>query len=404
MTRQRRWFGLLGLMAAMAMVAAACSSSSDDTTTTAAAAETTTTAAAMSADGLTFGMILVGPENDHGWSQAHFEAGTYLEEKTGATMISLDSVNPSDRPETSVEQVVDDMIEQGAGLIFATSNDMRDGIEAAAAAHPDVPMIWSSGDNAWEEGEAYRADLPNLGNIMGKMTYGKMIAGCAAALTSETRRLASAQYLGAQYCWEEAGNDVADLNVAVNWIGFWFNIPGVTLDPTEVTNAFFDGGRDVVVSGIDTTEALVVAGQRADAGEAVWAIPYDFVGACSEAPEACLGVPYFNWGPAYLGVVESVIADSFSADFQWIPPDWTDINNRDTSMIGWITGDGLESEAGPVLDEFITGLGDGSINLFVGPLNYQDGSVFLEDGEVGTDLQIWYMKQLLEGMEGASSA
>jgi len=419
MTRRRRWFGLLGLMAAFAMIAAACSDSSDDTTTTAAtAAETTTTAAAMSGEGLTFGMILVGPENDRGWSQAHFEAGQYVEEKTGATMISLDSVNPSDRPETSVEQVVDDMIEQGASLIFATSDDMRDGIEAAAAAHPDVPMIWSSGDNAWEEGEAYRADLPNLGNIMGKMTYGKMIAGCAAALTSETgnigylgplindetRRLASALYLGAQYCWEEAGKDLADLNVAVSWIGFWFNIPGVTLDPTEVTNAFFDGGADVVVSGIDTTEALVVAGQRADAGEAVWAIPYDFVGACSEAPDVCLGVPYFNWGPSYLNVAESVLADSFTADFQWIPPDWTDINNRDTSMIGWISGDGLATEAGTVLDAFVTGLGDGSINLFVGPLNYQDGSVFLEDGEVGTDPQIWYMKQLLEGMEGASSA
>jgi hypothetical protein len=29
-------------------------------------------------------------------------------------------------------------------------------------------------------GESYRADLTNLGNIMGRMEYGKMIAGCAA--------------------------------------------------------------------------------------------------------------------------------------------------------------------------------------------------------------------------------
>ena len=256
MRRPRRMFGLVALLMVMAMIAAACSDSSDDTTTTAAGGddttttaaggEETTTTAAMSGEGSTFGMILVGPENDHGWSQAHFEAGKYIEENTGATMISLDTVNPSDRPETSVEQVVDDMIEQGASLIFATSDDMRDGIEAAAAAHPDVPMVWSSGDSAWEEGEAYRADLANLSNIMGRMYYGKMIAGCAAALTSETgelaylgplindetRRLASSVYLGAQYCWEESGKDLADLSMEVNWIGFWFNIPGVTLDPT----------------------------------------------------------------------------------------------------------------------------------------------------------------------------
>lgn len=419
MTRSKRSIRLLVLLAVLALVAASCSSSSDDTTTTGATGgEATTTTAAMSGEGFTFGMILVGPENDRGWSQAHFEAGKYVEEMTGATMISLDTVNPADRPETSVEQVVDDMIDQGAQMIFATSDDMKDGIEAAAKAHPDVPMIWSSGDNAWSDGEAFATDLPNLGNLMGKMIFGKQIAGCAAALTSETgsiaylgplinaetRRLASSVFLGASHCWADAGNEPGDLSFEVNWIGFWFNIPGVTLDPTEVTNAFYDGGADVVVSGIDTTEALVVAGQRADAGESVWAIPYDFIDSCSEAPDSCLGVPYFNWGPSYLSAVGSAIDGSFTADFQWISPDWGDINNPDTSMIGWATGDALSDDASATLDGFIDGLGDGSINLFTGPLNYQDGSQFLADSEEGSDVQIWYMKQLLEGMKGASSS
>jgi len=390
------------LLTVFALVAAACSSSSDD----------------VEGDGFTFGMILVGPENDRGWSQAHHEAGQYVVDKTGATMISLDTVNPADRPETSVAQVVDDMVSQGAQMIFATSDDMKDGIEEAAAAHPDIPMIWSSGDSAWAEGEAYRSDLSNLGNIMGRMYYGKEIAGCSAALTSqtgriaylgplinsETLRLASSVYLGAKHCWEEAGNDPSTLEFEVNWIGFWFNIPGVTLDPTEVTNAFFDGGADVVVSGIDTTEALVVAGQRKTAGDTVWAIPYDYIDSCSEAPEACLGVPYFNWGPSYLDVIATVIDDSFKAEHQWIGPDWDDMNDIDKSMIGWTTGDALSGDASSTLDEFIDGLADGSINLFTGPLSYQDGSSFLGDGEEGSDVQLWYMKQLLEGMEGASSS
>ena len=71
-------------------------------------------------------------------------------------MIVLDKVNTADRPETSIESVVDDMVANGAQLIFATSDDMKDGIEAAAAAHPDVPMIWSSGDSAWADGKAFR--------------------------------------------------------------------------------------------------------------------------------------------------------------------------------------------------------------------------------------------------------
>src|SRR5262245_38601705 len=125
-----------------------------------------------------FGMILVGPQNDHGWSQAHYEAGEYLIDQLGLAddaMIVLDKVNTADRPDTTIEAVVDDMISQGAKLIFATSDDMRDGILAAAAAHPDVPMIWASGDSAWADGQNYHPDLTNLGNIMGKMEYGKMI-------------------------------------------------------------------------------------------------------------------------------------------------------------------------------------------------------------------------------------
>ena len=408
--RSRLWL-LVALLAAFALVASACGD--DD------GGEEAAPSASPEGEPLVFGMILVGPENDRGWSQAHFEAGQYLEEQLGAEMISLDKVNTADRPETTVDQVAADMIDQGAQLVFATSDDMKDGILAAAAEYPDVPMIWSSGDNAWAEGNDYRPDLANLGNVMGRMEYGKMMAGCAAALTTqtgeigylgplindETRRLANSAYLGARYCWENyRGEDPAALGFSVNWIGFWFNIPGVTLDPTVVANDFFDSGHDVVISGIDTTEGLVVAGQRAEAGESVWAVPYDYEGACDEAPDICLGVPYFNWGPAYLRLARSVLDGAFEATFEWIGPDWADINNPDTTAVGFVKGPGLSAENGGTLDEFIAGLADGSIELFTGPLNWQDGSAFLREGEVATDQQIWYTEQLLEGMEGASSA
>jgi len=424
----------LVLIAVLALVVTACSPADDDgaatttegsTATTAEAAPDTTEAAPDETtttgeepmEPLVFGMILVGPENDRGWSQAHHEAGKYLEEQLGAEMITLDKVNTSDRPDTTVEQVVDDMVAQGAQLVFMTSDDMRDGALAAAAAHPDVPMIWSSGDSAWEEGEAY-AGLENLGNSMGRMYYAKMAAGCAAAMASqtgeiaylgplindETRRLVNSAYLGAKHCWTEVlGNDAADLAFEVNWIGFWFNIPGFTLDPTEVANGFFDGGADVVISGIDTTEALVVAGQRSTAGESVWAVPYDFEDACAEAPEVCLGVPYFNWRPHYLEIAKSVQDGTFAADWQWNGPDWGDPTNLSTTAIGWIPGDALSAEANAALNTLFGGLANGSLNLFTGPLNYQDGSEYLADGAEATDHDLWYTKQLLDGIEGASS-
>lgn len=405
-----------GTTQAQASTTTQAQSSTTAAPSTTAPVESTTTAAA---EPLKFGMILVGPRDDHGWSQAHFEAGEYVESELGAEMIVADKINVADSPDYGVAQAVDDMVADGAQLVFATSDDMKDGILEAAAAHPDVPMIWSSGDSAWADGNAYQANLTNLGNVMGRMEYGKMIAGCAAALQTqtgsigylgplindETRRLASSAFLGANYCYNSVRTETpADLKFAVNWIGFWFNIPGVTLDPDTVTNDFYDGGADVVISGIDTPNAITIAGSRFAADEQVWAIPYDYRGACDQAPAACLGVPYFNWGPSYKDIASSVADGSFTAQFQWIGPDWAYFNDPAYSMIGFEMGQGLSAESQGALSQFIAGLGDGSINLFTGPLNYQDGSAFLGDGEVATDQQIWYLPQLLEGMEGASSA
>ncbi|MEJ2154316.1 MAG: BMP family ABC transporter substrate-binding protein [Desulfobacteraceae bacterium] len=362
-----------------------------------------------------FGILLVGPYNDHGWSQAHFEAGHYVEKKVpGARMIYIDKVNPVDRPGVTVPQLVDDLVEKGARLIIANSDDMKDGTREAAAMHPDVRFVHVSGDDVLT-GKA----TPNLTNLMGRMEYGKMMAGFAAAMTTrsgkigylgplineETRRLAASAYLGARYAWEHVlKKRPADLKFKVTWIGFWFNIPGVTADPTQVAQNFFNSGYDVVVSGIDTTEAVVVAGQKHKEGKAVWAIPYDYVGACGDNSPVCLGVPYFNWGPGYVELVQAARQDRWKSQWLWYGPDWTNINNPETSAVGFAFGPALPSNAKSALNRFITDLGAKKVVLFKGPLNYQDGSVFLKPGQIASDQQIWYMKQLLQGMEGQSSA
>ena len=122
-------------------------------------------------------MLFVGPYNDHGWSQAHYEGGKYVEAKIpGAKMIYVDKVNPADRPGTTPEQLAEDLVAQGAKMIFFTSDDMKDGALAFAKAHPDIPVSSLSGDSAWKDGKDFQ-NLPNLSNFMGKMEYGKMIAG-----------------------------------------------------------------------------------------------------------------------------------------------------------------------------------------------------------------------------------
>ncbi|HEC35178.1 MAG TPA: BMP family ABC transporter substrate-binding protein, partial [Anaerolineae bacterium] len=397
----KRLWSLMGILVIAALVLAACKPSPTPPPTeevTEAPTEEVTEAPTEepTPEEFVFGVILVGPYNDHGWSEAHYTAAEYVTEHIpNSRFVYIDKLNPADRPETTLEQVVDDMVSQGARVIFTTSDDFMEDTDRAAEKYPDITFIHISGDHVWT-GEA----PANVDNYMGRMEYGKMIAGCAAALATETgaigyvgplinfetRRLASSAYLGARYCYENyRGMNPDNLRFVVTWIGFWFNIPGVTLDPTEVSNDLINAGADVLISGIDTTEAIVVTGQRAAQGERVFAVPYDYEGACDEAPDVCLGVPYFNWGPGYLERVQAVIDGTWQQQFVWAGPDWSDINNRDTSAVGFLNGPALSEEWSAQLDEFIAGLADGSINLFVGPLNYQDGTPFLAEGEVATD-------------------
>ncbi len=371
------------------------------------------------AEEFVFGILLVGAANDHGWSQAHYEAGLYVEQNVpGTRMIYLENVYSGSPayPGTTTSQLAEQLLSEGADLVIFNSDDMKDEATIFTQAHPEVPVIMASGDQVWEEGEAY-IPMDNMVNLMGRMEYAKMMAGCAAALTSqtgkigylgplindETRRLTASAYLGAKYCWEQAGKNPADLSFKVTWIGFWFYIPGVSSDPTQVADDFFNSGYDVVISGIDTTEAMTEAKRLSDAGQAVWAIPYDYKGACDQAPEICLGVPYFNWGPSYVEWIQKAINGEFNTAFQWFAPDWSDINNPDTSAVGFVKGPALSEESAATLDAFIAELA-GGLNLWTGPLNLQDGTPLLADGEVATDQQVWYLKQLLEGMEGQSVA
>lgn len=363
-------------------------------------------------DGFVFGLILVGPRDDHGWSEAHYRAGRYLEEQIpGSRMLLMESLNPDAAPDKTLAGVVDEMAAQGAQLILITSDDFAADTTVAAGMHPEIAFVHISGDHALQPDAP-----PNVGNYYGRMMYGKMIAGCAAALATqsnhighvgplingESRRLTNAAYVGARYCFEEyRGGNPAELQFSVEWIGFWFHIPGVTRDPALVTGELIDRGADVIMSGIDTLDPLNTVSTRAAAGASVWAIPYDYEGACASAPDVCLGVPYFNWRPGYLRLAQQVIAGDWKPAWEWEEPYWPNINDLEKSPVGFSRGSALNEEQSTYLAQFIQGLGNGSIVLFQGPLNYQS-QPFLAAGQVATDEQLWDSPELLEGMEGLS--
>jgi simple sugar transport system substrate-binding protein len=378
-------------------------------------APTTAPTVAATVAPLTIGMILVGPKNDGGWSQSTYDGVNYAISKmnNGSKLLLIENAFSE---KSTPAQIAEQLVSQGAQVVIFNSDSFMDDSNTFAQANPKIPTIMLSGDQEWAQGQDYK-NFPNMIDIMGRMEYMKEIAGCAAALTTqtgkigflgplinpETRRLASSAYLGAKYCWTQVlKKDPSALTFSVTWIGYWYNEPGTTLDPTQVADNFYNTGFDVVISGIDTTEALVEAQKMTNAGKKVFAIPYDYINACSGAPNVCLGVPYFNWGPALLQNLEAISNGTWKPHFEWNPPDWANFDNPDYGAVGFNIGAGLSADNKATLEKFISDLA-GGLNLWTGPINLQDGTVYLKAGEVATDQQIWYLPQLLEGMLGKSS-
>jgi len=160
---------------------------------TEAPAEPAATEAPAEPEEYVFGLLMVGPYNDHGWSQATYEGAVYVEEKLpGTKLVYIDKVNTADRPGTTPASLAEELVAQGAKLVIFNSDDMKDSATEFSQTHPDIKVIMVSGDQVWKDGKAY-VELPNMVNIMGRMEYGKMIAGCAAALTTQTGKIG---YLG----------------------------------------------------------------------------------------------------------------------------------------------------------------------------------------------------------------
>ncbi|HSQ17572.1 MAG TPA: BMP family ABC transporter substrate-binding protein [Anaerolineales bacterium] len=98
--------------------------------------------APLTVEPLVFGLVLVGPKNDHGWSQAHYEAGLYVEANLpDSRMIVFESLNSADKPEATLEGVVADMVADGATLVFTTSDEFEEDTYTVAANYPDITFI-----------------------------------------------------------------------------------------------------------------------------------------------------------------------------------------------------------------------------------------------------------------------
>jgi simple sugar transport system substrate-binding protein/basic membrane protein A len=88
--------------------------------------------------GTAIGFIMVGPKDDYGYNQAVYEASQVLaDEYPDLEILTAENVPEDDTAATTMEQ----MIDRGAKIIFATSYGHLDAAKKVAEAHPDVVVV-----------------------------------------------------------------------------------------------------------------------------------------------------------------------------------------------------------------------------------------------------------------------
>ena len=316
--------------------------------------------------------VYVGPIGDGGWTYAHNEGRLYVEEQMGDTVHTayLESV-----PEgADAERVIRSLARAGFDAVFTTSFGYMDPTATVAEEFPDADFVHVSG---------FKKADPNFSNLFGGMESMKylvgMIAGARAQADGsnligyiapfpipEVIRHINAAALGMRQTCPECQLDI-------RWIFTWFD-PDLERQAAE---SLFEAGAAVVVTGADTTGPVQVAGEQGKYG-----VGYDSRNACDVDPEYCLTVPYWEWGPQYVELIQSMMDDTFAAEDIYF-----DVDSGALGLLGFMEGQepapGVPEEVIPQVREALDAMLAGEMtrfDVFTGPINDNKGELVIPEG------------------------
>jgi len=317
--------------------------------------------------------VLIGPHNDGGWSQAHYEGLEYVQNKVA----NVHTAYIENVPEgADSEQVFRSLARKGFNLIFGTSFGYMDPMETVAGEFPDLTFIHISG---------YKSNSKNFGNLFGAMEDMKYLAGMVAGARAKQDGNPKIGYVATFPIAEELrlGNAFAigmrktcpECTMDVRWINTWHD----PVAEKDAAASLFDAGVQVVFTGADTPANGDVAQAKGK-----WGITYDYYGSCKV--ERCLTAPYWNWGAVYAKVTQGVIDKTYKPGW-----DYFDADSGGLGLVGFMEGQELTKGEADLPAEVIQMVRDtlakmlkGEFNrfdVFAGPIVDNTGKTIVPAGE-----------------------
>ncbi len=239
--------------------------------------------------------IYIGPPGDFGWTYAHEQGRIALEK----ALPDVETIKVENVPEGQAGPFLDQVIKDGAKVIFTTSFGYMDPTLEAAKKYPDVIFAHATGFKRAPNMATYMIDLYQMyylnGMIAGALTKTNKLGYVAAFPIPEVKRDINAFALGAR-----AVNKKATLSVT--WINAWF-------DPNkakEATEALLAGGADAFAFHEDTPTVIQTAAAKGGFGFSHNSPMQKF------APKAIPSGQLSDWAPYYIDFVKKVQAGTYT--------------------------------------------------------------------------------------------
>ncbi len=373
MKRQRKLWSTLLLLVVLTFTAACAVPAA------APAADAPAAEGEAAGEELVIGALHVGSMNDAGYNQAHHAGLVAMNENLpNVKLIEAENVPES----ADAERVMENMIQQGAKIIFPQSFGYLDPALNVAAKYPDVIFMHPAGFKL--------AD--NLGTYWGNNFEAMYLAGIAAGDATESNQLGfitafpipnilaslNAFHLGAK----SVNPDVVTTLV----------INGAWVDPTKeaaATNALADAGVDVVTMIVDSPVTIVKTAEE----RGIKVVGFHSDALQEFAPNGWLTGVAYTWGPLFTRIVESVEDGS-----------WKSEHIRGGVESDYVTlaafGPSVTEETKTKIADAEAALISGELQIFQGPILDNEGTVRIAEGEAGGIELLDTTDWLVEGVVG----
>lgn len=320
--------------------------------------------------------VYVGSRTDGGYNQGHDIGRMYAEKELGDKVETAFAENVAEGPDA--QRTIERFARSGCDIIFATSFGFMDATLAVAKKFPDVKFEHATGYKTAENMATYNARFYEGRYIQGVIAGHMSKAGVAGYIASfpipEVVMGINAFMLGAH-------SVNPDFKVKVVWANTWFD-PAKEADAAK---ALIDQGVDIITQHTDSTGAMQVAEER---GIHAFGQASDMIEA---GPNSQLTATVDTWGPYYAKRIQAVI------DGTWETGQiWEGLKEGIMTMAPYTN---MPDDVKKAAEEVEAKIKSGELHPFTGPVNKQDGTPWLAEGEVSDDATLLGMNFYIEGID-----